>query len=262
MPVKRKTLTANAAEMRKLIADLKSHLALGETDAEIAEWMELDADQLRILKREMYTREKLELNGKSTEEFYIDYRLRQEGVVAELDRMVEHYNPATIAVQGTDGKITQVDRLDGKPAYGGQPSAIVGALKAKSDIIDRIVKVGQEFGILEKAPEKKLIVGGIAIANMSTEELRKTIVGAVVSLKQISARYGDTDVLGNPLPNTLALPAPAPVAIQDAELVTPTQPKFSDKGKPKEAVGGRAKAAGANAVNRQKSVVPPAVKAV
>lgn len=247
-------LGVSAAEMRQMIAKLKAHLALGKSDADIAEEMELDGDDFRRLKNEMYRREKAELQGKSTEEFYIEYRFRQEGVIAELDRMVNFYAPQKIEVSESGGKM-MVDEYHAN-RYGGQPSAIVGALKAKSDIIDRIVKVGQEFGILEKAPEKKLIVGGIAVANMPTEDLRKTIVGAVTDLKKLMGRYGDTDVLGRPLP---ALAAPAAPVIQDAELVPAAgpPPKFSGKGKPKMAAGGKSKAAGARAANRKKATSSP-----
>jgi hypothetical protein len=238
-----------ADQLRKMIAELKSHLAMGTPDIDIADEMGLDTDQYRLLKREMYNRERADL-GKTTEEFYIDWRLRQEGVIAELDAMVNYYTPRKVKVEEGGDNTMLVDQFSGK-RYDGQPSAIVGALRAKSDILDKIVKVGQEFGILEKAPEKKVVIGGLAVANLSTEELRKTIVQAVVGLKQISARYGDTDVLGNALPSPPALKAPA--VIDAHAVVRPAAPKFTDKGKPKEATGGRAKAAGANVVNRQKS---------
>jgi hypothetical protein len=242
-----------AAELRTLIAELKTHLALGESDLDIAEAMGLDADRYRSLKLQMYNRERTDL-GKTTEEFYIDYRLRQEGVIAELDRMVRYYTPQAVKVEEGGDNTMMADQFSAQ-RYGGQPSAIVGALRAKSDILDKIVKVGQEFGILEKIPEKKQVIGGFAIAQLSTEDLRRSIVEAVTGLKQLTARYGDTDVLGRPLVD--ALPAPA---VKDAELVppAPAAPNFAGKGKPKMAAAGLAKAAGARAVNRKKATSSPA----
>jgi hypothetical protein len=255
MPSKKLPQVPNATtdSVRRLIAELKTHLALGEADTDIADLMGLDADQYRSLKLEMYKREKVEL-GRTTEEFFIDYRLRQEGVIAELDKMVAYYSPQKVKVEGGGNNETLMADQFSAQRYGGQPSAIVGALRAKSDIIDRIVKVGQEFGILEKAPEKKLVIGGLAVAQMSNEDLRRNIVEAVTGLKKLTTRYGDTDVLGRALPSAGTVPAP----VQDAELV-PAAPKFTGKGKPKEAVGGRAKAAGAKAVNRQKATAAPAI---
>jgi hypothetical protein len=212
-------------ELRLRVAELKALLADGMTDLEACDELGLDIQDYNALKREMYAQDKLELVGKSTEEVYADYVRNQTKCVRDLDDLADMLKKA------------------------GQPAAIVGAIKAKSDIFNRIIDTGQTFGIIEKVPERKQIIGGIAVGQLDNEELRKLIADQLAGLKQFVGRYGNVDLFGNPIEkDRKALP------VQEAEIVvsptdTPSKPKFSDSARPPMATGGARKAAGARATN-------------
>jgi hypothetical protein len=210
-------------EYRRLIAELKAHLADGKTDLEAAEAMfKGDTKTYNILKRELYQQEKVDLHNKTTEEVFVDYVLRQEGCIRDLNQLI----------RDKEGTVRN-------------SSTTVGAIRAKSDILDKIIERGQEFGILEKVPEKKQVIAGVMVAQLDNDALRQLITRELGGLQALVSRYGDDDMLGNK--GALDMPA------------EPTSPKFSGEGKPKESVGGLKKAEGAKAANaiRRVKVISP-----
>lgn len=53
-----------------------------------------------------------------------------------------------------------------------QFSAMVNALRTRSDIIDRIVKMGQELGLITRAAKKVEVEARVDVSQLSIEELR------------------------------------------------------------------------------------------
>ena len=58
----------------------------------------------------------------------------------------------------------------------------------------KIIKIGQEFGILEKKPEEKRLVAGVLVAQLSNDQLRQAITGAIGNLNEMVANFGDLDI--------------------------------------------------------------------
>jgi hypothetical protein len=215
-------------ELRLRIAELKVHLASGLSDIEAAEKMELAAADYNVLKRELYAQERTDLVGKSTEEVYVDYVLRQERCIKDLDELRKVFQDSN------------------------QPNALVGAIRAKSEILDKIIARGQEFGIIEKVPDKKQVVGGFVVAQLDNATLRALITEQLKGLEQVVSRYGNTDMLGNPLDTPAkALQSPQAASIVESPPTIPP-PQFTAAGKPATTQGGAKKAAGARAVNAQR----------
>ena len=214
-------------ELRLKVAELKAHLSTGMSEIQIAEEMGLDAPEYNELKREMYNADKLEMAGKNSEEVFIDYRLRQEGCIKDLETMVKEFTKSK------------------------QYNAMVGAIKAKSDIIDRIVARGQEFGVLEKVPEKKQIVAGVLVAGLSNEEIRARVAKQTVGMSEMLKKYGDGDILSLPDPVKTLPPSTSTVTVE------PVKPAFNAGLKPKTTVGGAAKAIGGKAAVASKKILPP-----
>lgn len=227
--------TWTAGELRLKVADLRSRLQTGLSDLQCAEEMTLCETDYNALKREMYAADKLEMSAKNSEEVFIDYRMRQEGCIKDLETMVKTFKETK------------------------QYNAMVGAVRAKSDIIDKIVARGQEFGVLEKVPEKKLVVAGVLVAGLSNDELRATVAKESMGMSEMFKKYSDGGILSLPEPKkrTAADAALLPTAkVVDAEVV---KPKFNAGLRPKESVGGLAKAAGGKAAVEAKKA-PTATK--
>jgi hypothetical protein len=194
----------SAIELRTVLADIKRMIGEGKSDRMIAEELGLNAARYNELKRELFRQETADLYSKSTEDVYLEYKWQQNRCIEDLDRMIAD--------------------IDGDSK---QQNALVGAIKARSEIIDKIVKVGQEMGVLERAPEKKLVIHGHAVAQLPDAELRKLIANELQGLQSIVSRYGERDMAGNLITDAPQLPAP---------------PAFNAQGKPGTSMGGAIKA--------------------
>lgn len=225
-----------------LLAQLRAHLYTENEDVKIAELMSLDTADYNALKAEMYAQDTQHINGQSVEQVFIDYRIRQEGVIRDLEKVAN------------DGKTPK--------------AAVVGALRAKSDIIDKVIGRGQEFGLIEKVPEKKQIVAGVLVAAMSMNELRGAITKQAKELGGLLNKYGKGDILDAEFTRESDLPAlPAKgtklatleVGSAGLDNTEPVHvPTFSDLGKTGKATGGVVKAKGGKATvaGRVKSAPP------
>lgn len=202
-----------------LLATLRIALQEGKTDTLIQEEMALDTGDYNALKSELYEQEKTDINNKSVEDVFIDFTHRMEGCIRDLNGIISNAKA--------------------------NHNAVVGAVRAKADIINRIIDRGQEFGLIEKIPEKKQIVGGILVAQLPNKELRELIMKQTGEMGKLMEKYGDTDMMDEPpaLPEHVPSPAPASEA-----TVT-----FAPVGKTGKATGGLAKAAGGKATAHKPS---------
>jgi len=217
-------------EVRLILAQMRSHIALGHTDEQIAEEMSLRIDALKALKREFYRQETIALHSATAEEVFIDYAVKQKQCITDLSDLI----PELRATK--------------------QHASIIGAIKAKSDILDKIIKTGQEMGILEKAPEKKMVFHGIAIASLDNTKLRRVIAGELQGLAAIVGKFGDKDLLGRQMGEDKSVIPALPSAPM------PEPPEFSAKGEPSRVGSSAARAEAArirHSVKRKKATTAP-----
>lgn len=182
------TLGLSKAELREAIAELLAYLASGYDDSEARAELGLDPEQYASLKREMYSQQAEYYRTRPTEEMYTDYVAEQRACIKELDKIVARF---------TDEK---------------NSSAIVGAVRARSDIVDKIVKLGQDVGLIDKEPDKKVVLGGIAVAALTDAQLRRAIVGEVKEIDRLVSHFGDGIGIIDMVPGPLhrALPESTP----------------------------------------------------
>lgn len=172
--------TYSAAELRSLLYELKLRLMEGSTDEEVMTLLGISTvAKYNELKRELYRQESAELTNKTVEDVFLEYKWAQEKCMKDLD-----------------------DAMRDIPEN--QPNALIGAIKAKSDIIDKILKTGQDIGVINKEPEKKVVIQGHVIAQLSNAELRQMIAQETNALAGALAKYGDVDMDGNSIDDTLA----------------------------------------------------------
>jgi hypothetical protein len=160
-----------AEDIRMLVIELKEHLIDGLDDAQVAQEMGLTTQQYNRLKKQYYNWEIENLQSKSTEQQYIDYCIEQERCLKKLDDMVESYDKTN------------------------QYNAMVGAVRAKSQILADKVKVGTAMGLIKKQPAAEQEVAGHMIATLDNQQMRKKIANELINLQKTMVKYGDTDIL-------------------------------------------------------------------
>jgi hypothetical protein len=76
-----------------------------------------------------------------------------------------------------------------------QYNAMVGAVRARSEILDKLIEKGQEFGLVHKMPDRKEIVAGILVADLTNKELKQMITAELSNLNGMMKRYGDKTIM-------------------------------------------------------------------
>lgn len=165
-------------EMLEMAATIYGEMIAGSTDDEIMDVLGIDAETFSLAKKFMLESRAEVLRSQPREHVYIEYVTRQEHNIQDLNKFISG--------------------LDSKKQY----NALVGAIRLRADIIDRIVTKGQEFGLIRKEPERREVVAGVLVAELSTPDLRKAIAGQVSKLNELVERYGDTDIMSLPPPMT------------------------------------------------------------
>ena len=146
-------------------------LSNGMTDRDMAGELSITLGDLRNLKRELLADELEEIANDSPAEVWAKYRLRMEGCVSDLDEIIE---------QSTDANVR------------GGFTAAVGAVKAKAQILDNVLKKGQELGVLHREPKKSIVVGGIAVTSVALEDLRELVATRRASVTGTVTKYAPT----------------------------------------------------------------------
>jgi hypothetical protein len=158
-------------QMREAIVRIYGLLCAGDNEADILDEMGISADEYENLKSAMFEAKTEEIRSRPIEHIYIQYIIDQMCNMTDLDNVVLKY------------QITK------------QPTALVGAIRARSEILDKIIAKGQEFGILKKVPGRTEVLAGIVIAELSDNQLKKEIVGSLGALNILLGKYGDKNII-------------------------------------------------------------------
>lgn len=150
-------------------------------------------EEYTATKRLLFERETAQLKTRTSYDHYLDYFFAQRSIINELQ---------IISQAASDGP---------------RPSEAVSSLKAMSDITDRILRVGQDLGVIDrKAIETKSFnLHGVT----GIDELKRILVKEqkeIAALLESSAPMGDVVVPAIHRPGPKKLPAPVVV---DAEIV-------------------------------------------
>lgn len=165
-------------ELRAATAKLRSYLAIGKPEEEIATEMAISWNDYLDLKRQLYKFESERLQGRTTEEVYTDYVLAQERNIHDLTKIIEQETIEEDA-DGIPQKVYKVPTT----------SVTVGAIKARSEIYDKLIAKGQEFGFIAKKPVETQ-VSGTVLHRLALPDLRRTIMDELKALDSMSRKLG------------------------------------------------------------------------
>lgn len=173
-------------KLRAACAKLRAYLAAGDSDHEICEKMGLSWGDYEELKGKMMAFESAKVVTQSSEQVYVEYLMNQEKNIHALSTMIDSFQDSR------------------------QHAAMVGAVKARADIYDKMIKTGQEFGFIEKMPERTEIVAGVMVRDLSEQDLRAHITSALSSLDTMQKKYGDSSNIIDLDPGQTHFPDPKP----------------------------------------------------
>lgn len=154
---------------------LRACFSEGMTREEIMVLMGLNDSQVATVEKRLLANDGQKRLAMTTAHRYYVYCLQQEQCIRDLDyfveqtyRAIKNWNDAAKAY-GTPGVARKV--LGNAPS---QQAAVI-AIKAKSDIFDRTIKIGQDMGVIQKRAKEVRVSGQVNLAALPTEQLRKTL---------------------------------------------------------------------------------------
>lgn len=148
------------ARMRRRLAELRVKIAEGKTDEEIAEEIGVEFPVLDELKSEIYNQDRAAVESADPVSIFIRYCLQQEGIIFELNKVIKKFMDTN------------------------QGSAIVGAIKEKSQIYDRVIKMGQDLGLIIRAGADFELPADM-LAGRDPDEIRELIQGELDSINEL-----------------------------------------------------------------------------
>lgn len=153
------------------VSDYLVKYAAGDDDETIRAATGLSHAQFRQLKREVTARDVQGLHDQKTADVFVEYRRKQHRLARRLEVMADEFK------------------------LGGQSAPQVAAVKAISDVYDRVIRTGQEMGVIEKAPERTQVSGAFMFSNMSNAALRKFVAGIAKQSEELISRYGTQNIV-------------------------------------------------------------------
>lgn len=146
-------------------------LLAGETDEKARDKMGLDLATYHKVKVHMLDERAQQLRNLPPEHVYVQYVLDQAQNIRRL----------TI----------QLDKFEATKQY----NAMVGALRLRADLYDRIMAKGQECGVIHKQPERQEIIAGVVVADLNNRELRGQLRSELEAITGMMEGYGDVSFM-------------------------------------------------------------------
>ncbi len=163
------------SEIRRLLID-------GESDLVIAETLSLGKAEYRRMKAKVYDQEVDGFSGKSAEEQYVDYCFEQQKCLDNLDTLIK------------------------QSANSNQHNAMVGAIRAKSQIMEAIHKTGVSMGIIKKEADMNREIGGVRMADLENNEVRDMVATELRKVQHAIDKFGDRKMVDVKAPSPIVDP--------------------------------------------------------
>ena len=165
-------------EEAKLAAELIwDRLKRGHEDEEIMADIGLDEVSYNELRNMAVMVAADEYRGRNVEETFVEYLVAQRQCLTDLSKL-------STALMGTD--------KDGNTKVV-QAAAYVSAVRARSEIHDKVLKFGQDLGMV-KANADGSIAPGLNVGELSSKELKALVTREVAQLDKLTAMFGDGNI--------------------------------------------------------------------
>lgn len=150
----------------KLAALIYERMVEGESDGDIIADLGISPQQFSVGKKFLLSTKGEEEERLHPKERFARYLIEQERNMNDLSDLIINLNSKT------------------------QYSVIAGAIRMRSDILNKIIDTGQTLGVISKEPERRVLVGGISVSDMKEGDLRRGVLEAIGGLGKMIERYG------------------------------------------------------------------------
>jgi hypothetical protein len=147
------------AQYRQLLDMVQDTIMRGLTDEQASAELGLEMAELKRHQGAILDRFVTNLQQQTTFQVYAHYVLEQKSCIVELQQMINGFRSSK------------------------QHNAMVGAVKAKSEILDKIISKGQDMGIIEKRAKRIEFIGSLDVRNMTELDIAREIM---VQMQQIN----------------------------------------------------------------------------
>jgi len=175
-------------EIRDSFAKIRVAIVDGVDDIELSERLGISTSDTQELKRKFLEHEASLVRSKSTEIDYVEYCLEMQRSMADLDRLISSNKKIGSAI-----------------------STVVSAVRARADIVDRMMKTGIDLGLIVRQGKNGTAEGGEAIKGLTNPEIRKYIFQEIQVFNNTMIRYGDRNITDLDIGPMYSLPPPQPV---------------------------------------------------
>jgi hypothetical protein len=194
------------------LSDLAYEAFVGGLSSEdVRDSLALPEDEFKLVLIHMFDTKAEEVRTRPTEHTYVQYVIDQHRNISDLTTIIGHYETTR------------------------NHSAMVSAIKARSDIQSKVLNQGQEFGIVASSPEENgNLVAGVVVTEMTNVDLKTALLRELSEAKRMMSEFGDSDfsrVEIGELHRGPALP-PAPEVVVDRSKKIGKDPS-APKPKPK-----------------------------
>lgn len=170
-------INLKGSDLRMAFAKMRGCLVEGLTEDQMCERFGLSWDDVDEIRRQCLDEEAEVIRHRSTEHTYVQYCLEMRRCIDDLEKVGIDYIDSKDSEDGTTAKVNV--------------SGYVGAVRARADIIDRIIKTGQDFGLIERKNDGKGFAAGEAIKEMSNPEFKKYILQEINIFNTMQLKFGD-----------------------------------------------------------------------
>lgn len=168
--IKRKKLSDSDSLGRKdLLIEFEDLINKCYRQREIQDRLNIDSRNYNALLDAYYRAAETECRNKSTTRTFAEVAGRKAQLIRDLEEI-----KATIKSAGARGN----------------HQAAIKAIKAQSDILDSVIKLGQELGLIEKIPDKLVFVGGRDPREMSADEITASCMRELQEITQMVQKSG------------------------------------------------------------------------
>lgn len=207
-------LKLSPADLDAAAQHLWQLLIKGTDELEAQDKMCLDAATFKRVKTHMLDEKAQAIRELPVEHVYVQYILDQAHNIKELTTMIKEFGESK------------------------QYNAMVGAIRLRSDLHDRILTKGQECGVIHRQPERKEVVAGVLVADLNNNQLRGTLQRELSAITRLMSDHGEQsflDVDPGAIHHGPALPAVTEAKPEEAEPEPPPK-KRKRRGKTKQRV--------------------------
>lgn len=160
-----------AADLDSASEELWKLLMAGESDYDAQFALGIDAPTYLKVKVHMLDMKAQALRSLPTEHVYVQYVLDQGQNIRELTAMMGQFKKTK------------------------QYNAMVGALRLRADLHDRILSKGQECGIIHREAQRKEVIAGIVITDLTNLQLRGQLQTELNDINDMMNGHGEVKFL-------------------------------------------------------------------